>query len=168
MEDESRICSWPPQPLSAVTLSANSKANHGEDASNIIASKDAVNSRKGGPDNIPTLKSLILTCWVCPENCEIGGKEQNVLSVSYLTPIPIHKFHLDTGTENMSTSYLCLHFPYTLMSRFEFSQKQTLRKDSELKWLSWEVITGNTVKRVNKWDRKGRSSCCWCCGLSSE
>lgn len=62
MEDENRICSRSPQPLSAVTLSATSKAIRGEDAANSIASKDAVNGRKGGPGNIPALKSLTLPC----------------------------------------------------------------------------------------------------------
>lgn len=81
MEGESRMCSQSPEPLSAVTLSASSKANREQDAANIIASRDAVNGRKGGPGNSPALKFLTLPCWVCPENCKTGEKEQNVLSL---------------------------------------------------------------------------------------
>lgn len=36
------------------------------------------------------------------------------------------------------------------MSRFEFYQKQTLRKGREFKWFIWEVIPGNTGKGVRK------------------
>lgn len=147
MEDESRICSRSPQSLSA--FSATSKANHGEDATNSIASKDAINGRKEGPGNILLLNLSPFPAEFVLKTVKLGKRAKcskcllpDSYSNSQLSP--------GNGTENMSTLYLCLHFPQTLMSRFEFSQKQTLMKGSELKRLIWEVIIGNRVKRVRK------------------
>lgn len=133
-----------------------SKADCVEDAGNITASKDAAN---GTQITFPRLNSSPLPAeFILRAVKWQEKKEQMVLSFSYLSPIlPFTDFNWKNWTENRSSLYLWPQSPQFLTSRFEFYQKQILRKGNELQWFIWEEIPGNTVKGVRKWNRKGRS-----------
>lgn len=133
-----------------------SKDDCGEDAGNITAAKDAIN---GTQVTFPHLNaSFLLAKFILRAVKWRKKKEQMVLSFSYLSPIsPFAAFNWKNVTENRSTLYLWLQSPRSLTSRFEFYQRQTLRKSNEIHWFIWEEIPGNMVKGEQKWDKKGRS-----------